>query len=150
MKVDILGRGIIPGLGTLAPVYNKDLNEASIKRILSYAALRVYLTGTSVPVTRKNLHELIMLDQKRNGTTNTAPAVETSVAAKVEKKKEVEAASVPVVETKVEEPAPVEPVVESEVVEEKKVEETPVVEEAKEEAPAPVQQQTSSKKKKNK
>lgn len=145
MKVDILGRGIIPGLGTLAPVYNKDFNEESIKRVLSYAALRVYLTGTNVPVTRKNLHELIVLDQKRNATTNTTPVVETRATAKVEKKKEAETVSAPVVETKVEEPTPAEPVVE-----ETKVKEAPVVEEVKEETPAPVQQQTSSKKKKNK
>ena len=144
MKVDILGRGIIPGLGTLAPVYNKDFNEESIKRILSYAALRVYLTGTSVPVTRKNLHELIVLDQKRNGTTNTTPVVETRTAAKVEKKKEAETAPAPVVETKVEEPTPAEPVVESEV-----AEETPTAEEVKEETSATAQQ-INNKKKKNK
>lgn len=62
MKVDILGRGVVPGLGVLAPVYCKDLTETELERILKQSALKVYLAGTKVAVIKRNLHQLIMQD----------------------------------------------------------------------------------------
>lgn len=83
MRVDIVGRGIIPGLGSNAPVYNKDMSELEIERVLKFASLKVYLAGTSVAVIRRNLHELIILDNSPKKASKDTPAKKTAKAATV-------------------------------------------------------------------
>lgn len=139
MRVDILGRGIIPGLGSNAPVYNKDMSEREIERVLKYASLRVYLAGTRVAVIRRNLHELIMLD---NSPKKTSPqAKKKNIPEKVET---VEAETV-VQETPIE----VEETTEEDATEELMTEETADASKT-EEAPATTQNNNSKKKKNRK
>lgn len=140
MRVDILGRGIIPGLGSNAPVYNKDMSEREIERVLKYASLRVYLAGTRVAVIRRNLHELIMLD---NSPKKTSP--QTKKKSIPEKVETVEAETI-VQET---------PIEVEETTEEATETEQPMTEETAdasktEEAPATTQNNNSKKKKNRK
>lgn len=139
MRVDILGRGIIPGLGSNAPVYNKDMSEREIERVLKYASLRVYLAGTRVAVIRRNLHELIMLDNSPKKTSTQAK--EKNIPEKVET---VEAETI-VQETPIE----VEETAEEAVTEELMTEETADASKT-EEAPATTQNNNSKKKKNRK
>lgn len=48
MKVNISGKGVIPGLNTLAPVYNVDLDKQQILRLLNFRNFRVYGVGTGL------------------------------------------------------------------------------------------------------
>lgn len=122
MKVDILGRGVVPGLGVLAPVYGKDLSESAIENILKRSGLKIYLAGTRVAVIKRNLHQLVM-----QNTVASTPAKAAKVAAVEESK------VTPSVETVPEEPVAA-PAVEPEApAAEEVVEKAPVVEETKEE-----------------
>lgn len=107
MKVNIDGKGRIPGVDRVAPVYNIDLSRDQISRLLNFKNFRVFGVGTGL-ITRGNLDA----------------AFEASLA---ETKKAVEEAK-PVVEVKKEEPkkapkAKKEEVKPAPVVEEPKVEE---------------------------
>lgn len=55
MKVNILGKGIIPGIGTLAPKYDVDLSELEIKRLLNYQQLRLGDVMTGLLITKANV-----------------------------------------------------------------------------------------------
>ena len=44
MKVNIVGRGSIAGIGLL-PVYNKELTDSEIRRLLNFQNIRVYEVG---------------------------------------------------------------------------------------------------------
>lgn len=58
MKVNITGKGIIPGIGTLAPKYNVEMDKDAIKRILEfphYHQLVITDVNTNLIVTSKNL-----------------------------------------------------------------------------------------------
>lgn len=90
MKVNIDGKGRIPGVDRVAPVYNIDLSRDQISRLLNFKNFRVFGVGTGL-ITRGNLDA----------------AFEASLA---ETKKVAEEAK-PVVEVKKEEVKPV-PVVE--------------------------------------
>lgn len=107
MKVNIDGKGRIPGVDRVAPVYNIDLSRDQISRLLNFKNFRVFGVGTGL-ITRGNLDA----------------AFEASLA---ETKKVAEEAK-PVVEVKKEEPkkapkAKKEEVKPDPVVEEPKVEE---------------------------
>ena len=145
MRVDIVGRGIIPGLGSNAPVYDKDMSELEIERVLKFASLKVYLAGTSVAVIRRNLHELIMLDNSPKKTSTAAPVKKTAkTVTPVEATTYVQETAEATVETTEETTIPDEmPVPEEEIT----TAET-TVEEVEE--TTPVQQQSKSSKKKNK
>lgn len=61
MKVNITGRGIIPGLGTIPPIYGKDLSEVEINRILNFPNLRVYAASSGVIITKNNVKNFFHL-----------------------------------------------------------------------------------------
>lgn len=42
MKVNILGRGMIPFVGVLAPIRDVELSEAQIRSLMNFKTLRVY------------------------------------------------------------------------------------------------------------
>lgn len=105
MKVNILGRGIIPTLKLVAPAMNVEIDKDTCAFIMRSQNLEIYRVADLKRITGRNIDELFASD--------VAPAVEEK---KVEEKPVVEATPV------VEEPVPVveEPVVEeaAEVVEE--------------------------------
>lgn len=144
MRVDIVGRGIIPGLGSNAPVYNKDMSELEIGRVLKFASLKVYLAGTSVAVIRRNLHELIILDNSPKKASKDTPVKKTAKAATVtETAADVQEAPAATVEATEEETIQEETTVTS-------ADETTSVEETETTAEATTfQQQSKSSKKKN-
>ena len=140
MRVDIVGRGIIPGLGSNAPVYDKDMSELEIERVLKFASLKVYLAGTSVAVIRRNLHELIMLDNSPKKTSTAAPVKKTAkTVTPVEATTYVQETAEATVETTEETTIP----------DEIPEEEITTAETTVEEETTPVQQQSKSSKKKN-
>ena len=58
MKVNITGKGIIPGIGTLAPKYHIEMDKAAIKRILDfphYHQLVITDADTNLVITSRNL-----------------------------------------------------------------------------------------------
>lgn len=61
MKVNITGRGVIPGLATIPPVYGKDLSEAEITRILNFPNLRVYAASSGAIITKNNVKNFFHL-----------------------------------------------------------------------------------------
>ena len=143
MRVDIVGRGIIPGLGSNAPVYDKDMSELEIERVLKFASLKVYLAGTSVAVIRRNLHELIMLDNSPKKTSTAAPVKKTAkTVTPVEATTYVQETAGATGETTEETTIP------DEMPEEEITTADATVEEVEEET-TPVQQQSKSSKKKN-
>lgn len=77
MKVNISGRGIIPGLNTIAPAYNKDLGKNQILRILGSNNLRVFKADDACLITKKNIDEIF----RANTTIKTpAPVKDTVIA----------------------------------------------------------------------
>lgn len=138
MKVDILGRGIIPGLGVLAPIFNKDLTETELDKILKQSALKIYISGSKVPVIRRNLHQLIMMGDGKSNVD--IPAVKPI---KPEEK------VTPIAEPVKEEPAAVEPVAEEAPAVEETVEAGVEEEVTETEEAVTTEQPVSSKKKKN-
>lgn len=69
MKVNISGRGIIPGLNTIAPAYNKDLCKNQVLRILGSNNLRVFKADDACLITKKNIDEIF-----RTNTAVKTPA----------------------------------------------------------------------------
>lgn len=138
MKVDILGRGIIPGLGVLAPMFDKDLTETELEKILKQSALKIYLAGSKAPVIRRNLHQLIMMGDGKSNVD--IPAVKP---VKPEEK------VTPIAEPVKEEPAAVEPVAEEAPAVEETVEAGVEEEVTETEEAVATEQPVSSKKKKN-
>ena len=55
MYVNILGKGLIPGLKMLAPVRNVDLDQQQIARILKVKTLKVTLVDSPDMITKNNL-----------------------------------------------------------------------------------------------
>ena len=55
MNVNILGKGLIPGLKMLAPVRNVDLDQQQIARILKVKTLKVTLVDSPDMITKNNL-----------------------------------------------------------------------------------------------
>lgn len=108
MKVNVTGKGVIPGLKCLAPVYGQDLSEVQVRRIIAFPMFRVYNATTGKIITRNNVSKMFLDD-----TPEIKPMTVTTATA--------------VVETKQEE---IQPVVKEETpVEESVVEEVPVIEE---------------------
>ena len=106
MKVNVMGRGLVPGLKTLAPVRDVDLSEIQINKILKYRFFQVYQSSTGKQITNKNLKEFFMtkkVEKKPTVKVSTTKTLlgETIVVESVKEEKEV-----PVVETKLEDVAP--------------------------------------------
>ncbi len=84
MKVNIVGKGPIPGINALAPVYNKDLDKSQIKRILNYQNFRVYGADGIGLITKRNVDAVFNVDTKTAAPTTSTP--NTTTKQKVEPK----------------------------------------------------------------
>lgn len=67
MNVNILGKGLIPGLRMLAPVKNVDLDQQQIARILKVKSLKVTLADSPDLITKNNLAQVFA----NNGSVKT-------------------------------------------------------------------------------
>lgn len=70
MKVNITGKGIIPGINTIPPAYNIELEETQIRRLLNFNNIRVYEATSGCLITKKNLKTVL---------TASASMVDTSL-----------------------------------------------------------------------
>ena len=59
MKVNITGKGIIPGVNTIPPVYNIELDETQIRRLLNFNNIRVYEATSGCLITKKNIKTVL-------------------------------------------------------------------------------------------
>ena len=104
MKVNITGFGAIPGLGSIAPAYNVDMDHAGIRRMMNFPAFRVFDVETGTIITRSNVNDVLA-----SKTSKSTPVVETprkeGEVQTVEKAVETPA-KVEILETSVEEVKP--------------------------------------------
>lgn len=136
MRVNIKGRGIVPRVGKLAPVYNQDLQKNDIEFLLNFNQFKVYETKTGLLITRDTVDEMFAKSQKpvapKKPTVIEKPAP-APAPVKVEE---------PVVEVKEEVAPVVEPTVTEEEVAQSFIEDVAAVEEQlpeKEELEFPVE-----------
>ena len=66
MKINVFGKGKVPGLNGLAPLYNKDADTNLIKRILAYRVFRVFDAETNLQITTKNIEEYVNVELEEN------------------------------------------------------------------------------------
>lgn len=66
MKINVFGKGKVPGLNGLAPLYNKDADVDLIKRILAYRVFRVFDAETNLQITSKNVEEYVQVELEKN------------------------------------------------------------------------------------
>ena len=59
MKVNITGKGIIPGVNTIPPAYNIELEETQIRRLLNFNNIRVYEATSGCLITKKNIKTVL-------------------------------------------------------------------------------------------
>lgn len=105
MKVNVYGRGVIPGVGLL-PVYNIEMNDQQILRTLNFRDVRVFNAATGIIITRQGLLEK-MAEPKKPVPVVAKPVMkETPVAQPEPVKVEPVIVETPVVEPVIEE-APV-------------------------------------------
>jgi hypothetical protein len=104
MNVNILGKGLIPGLRMLAPIKNVDLDQQQIARILKVRTLKVTLADSPDLITPNNLAamfapkpvEKATKKKKATAKQNTPAetliekAVDAGIEVAVEEKKEEE------------------------------------------------------------
>ena len=84
MKINVTGRGKVPGINAIAPVYNREADEKLIRRILAFRVFRVFDCESGCQITSKNISEFInraasTLDDVANDTTRlniTVPPLE--------------------------------------------------------------------------
>ena len=81
MKVNITGKGIIPGIITIPPVYNIELDETQIRRLLNFNNIRVYEATSGCLITKKNIKTVLtastsMVDTVLNVNNDTDVKVE--------------------------------------------------------------------------
>lgn len=61
MRVNIIGKGtIIPEVNTIPPVYNVELDESQIRRLLNFNDIRVYESKSGCLITKKNIKNMII------------------------------------------------------------------------------------------
>ncbi len=107
MKVNISGRGRVPGIGTLAPIRGYDASKELVLRLLNYRQFKVYDAASGGLITKTNVDKLFA------PKVEEAAPVEKPVEKKpVKSKKAVKKEKVPVevVETPKSEPTISEPV----------------------------------------
>lgn len=75
MKVNIKGKGVIPGVNCLAPVYNRDLSEPQIRRILNYRQFAVYNANTTELITKTNIARMFDNLRNQNNSAFSVPVV---------------------------------------------------------------------------
>ena len=95
MKVNVNGRGVIPGVGVLAPQRGIDLTQQQVRRILNYRQFTVSVAETGKLITKTNIATVFDTDpiekfkkEYEEKTTKVAPAVKVVVEKPVEEKKE--------------------------------------------------------------
>lgn len=81
MKVNITGKGIIPGVNTIPPAYNIELDETQIRRLLNFNNIRVYEATSGCLITKKNIKTVLatstsMVDTSLNINNDTDVKVE--------------------------------------------------------------------------
>lgn len=64
MKVNIGGKGSIPGLGVLAPAFGVEMDKQGVRRLLNFPTFRVYQTSTGLIITTTNIDEMFKTDNK--------------------------------------------------------------------------------------
>lgn len=105
MKINVTGRGRVPGINALAPVYNREADIPLIKRILAYRVFRVFDCESGLQITTKNLCEFAKVELEEKEAANrlniNVPNMEKVVIKPIPKE------DVPVVETKTITPEPV-------------------------------------------
>lgn len=126
MKVNISGKGIVPGLNRLAPVYNCDLSKSAVLRLLNFPKFHVYETATGAYISRSNIDAVFAKASAPSQLNINAPLPkkQTNTTKPVEKKDVPVEVVEPVTQNEKPEVTPYL----AEPVEEEKV--TPVVEEA--------------------
>ena len=105
MNVNILGKGLIPGLRMLAPIKNVDLDQQQIARILKVKTLKVTLADSPDLITVNNLASMfapkpvakVATKKKKDTAKKNTPAetliekaVDAGIEVAVEEKKEEE------------------------------------------------------------
>lgn len=106
MKVNITGFGAIPGLGSIAPVYNVDMDHAGIRRMMNFPAFRVFDVETGTIITRSNVNDVLASKTSKSVSVMETPKKkdETQTAEKaVDEPVKVEILETPVEEVKPEE-----------------------------------------------
>lgn len=78
MKVNITGRGVIPGIGAIPPVYKREMSEKAVLRLLNFPSFKVYDSSSGVLITKNNIK-----------TIGTTPTTTTEKLEKVEENKNV-------------------------------------------------------------
>mgnify|MGYP004650675023 CR=1 FL=1 len=155
MRVNIIGKGtIIPEVNTIPPVYNVELEESQIRRLLNFNDIRVYESRSGCLITKKNIKNMIisssMIDSVLNVCNDDKANTDTSNnVADVESTYEMKISNI---EEKSDEPVE-DIVIEStdELVDEvDTIEEVPVVEEKDDNTASDVPSYHSNNNKKNK
>lgn len=92
MKVNISGRGRVPGIGTLAPVRGYDASKEFVLRLLNYKQFKVFDAASGGLITKTNVDKLFAPKVEE-----TAP-VEKPVVKKPAKSKKAKKVEAPVEE----------------------------------------------------
>ena len=78
MKINVTGRGRIPGINALAPVYNRDADINLVKRILAFRVFRVFDATSGLQITSKNINEFVDTTPKKAMHIPYTPIPETA------------------------------------------------------------------------
>lgn len=92
MKVNVHGKGVIPGVKQLLPAYNIELDKETIYRILGSDKIAVFKADGCIRITRKNIDEIFTpqaLKTIPKPLTVPAPAPKSVVKKKAPKKEVV-------------------------------------------------------------
>jgi len=105
MKVNIHGKGIIPGIGAIPPVLNQEMSEKEIVRLLNFSNFKLYDSNTKALITKKNYRNII----SNNMTTNVVEEPESILTSDDDNGVDMLQPNTPpiVIENVVEETAPV-------------------------------------------
>ena len=119
MKCSIKGTGMVPIVGQLAPVFDCDLSELQMLKMLNFPKFSVYQKSSGLLVTKSNYKSLFnkevsnpepveiveIAPEVSTEETEAEPVVETEAEAVVVTESVVEDATDEVVDKKVTEPA---------------------------------------------
>lgn len=78
MKVNISGRGIVPIIGEIAPIYNRDVSENDINKLLNFQNFRVYASTTGELITNENIKKFFINNISKTADECTDEADEVS------------------------------------------------------------------------
>ena len=74
MKVNIHGKGIIPGIGAIPPVFNQEMSEKEVARLLNFSNFKLYSADTKALITKKNYKSFFT-----DNTTTTVEVVKPEI-----------------------------------------------------------------------